>query len=161
MKMKPPVVVTSSHTRFEVQHQGRVFNVDITVTGPSVPYGMADHLINVVSQNFDTLDGTPPPVVRAEAHKTTGETWGEEDTPEEATVEEETVAGQADEDIYASFTKLKDLVLYLHSQGYTEFQSIFAACTELVQGDLCPMLTKVSNLEARLKTTCTANGIPV
>lgn len=144
---------------------GKVFNVDLTINGPNIPYGMADHLTNVVSQNFDRPDGTSARIAtgvgQADAHKTTGESWGEEDAPEEVVAEEEAVVEQADEDIYASFTKLKDLVLYLQSVGYTEFQSIFAACTELVQGDLCPMLTKVSNLEARLKTTCTANGIPV
>jgi hypothetical protein len=81
-----------------------------------------------------------------------------DDTGEVPEVE---VSTEEDTTIYARFTKLKELVSHLHSQGYETFPAVFARCTELINADVCPLLTKVEKLEARIKNTCTLLSIPL
>lgn len=62
--------------------------------------------------------------------------------------------------VFGRLTKLQDVVKELQRRGAVTFDEVQKRCADLRDAEVCPVLSRVADLETRLRTCCAALGVP-
>jgi hypothetical protein len=62
--------------------------------------------------------------------------------------------------VFGRLTKLQEIVKELQRRGAKTYEDVLARCKDLKDAEAAPVLARVADLEARLRTCCAALSIP-